>query len=412
MNILINSYACGPNWGSEVGMGWHWVTALANHCQLYVITELGFKDDIEKKLPELNLKFQPKFYYVDIGDTGRILFWKQGSFKFYKYYKAWQKNALLTANKIIKTETIDLIHQLNMIGFREPGYLWKIENKPYIIGPLGGFNMFPAAFFKLLNKKDFLFYFLRNIANYIQVNFQRRPHKAYKRAKIIILATSCKLDYFSKRFKNVKVYSETGASILKKNAIINKPNINEKLILGWVGLLKARKGLPIALKAISKSKNRDKILLKIVGSGPNIEYYKEMSKELDIEKSVEWFGKLPNNKTKEIISKSHFLLITSVLDSTTTIVFESLQSSTPVICHDALGFGDVVDSSCGFKFQMLDFDTSVNDLTIILDNMFDKKLDYVRLVNGAKARLSKYEWDYKAKLMFNDYKNAIYEKSS
>ena len=93
-------------------------------------------------------------------------------------------------------------------------------------------------------------------------------------------------------------------------------------------------------------------------------------------------------------------------------MFESLQSSTPVICHDALGFGDVVDSSCGFKFQMLDFDTSVNDLTIILDNMFDKKLDYVRLVNGAKARLSKYEWDYKAKLMFNDYKNAIYEKSS
>lgn len=94
MNILINSYACGPNWGSEVGMGWHWVTALANHCQLYVITELGFKDDIEKKLPELNLKYQLKFYYVDIGDTGRILFWKQGSFKFYKYYKAWQKKSV------------------------------------------------------------------------------------------------------------------------------------------------------------------------------------------------------------------------------------------------------------------------------------------------------------------------------
>ena len=41
MTVLINSYACGPNWGSEVGMGWHWVTSLSNYCQLYVITELG-----------------------------------------------------------------------------------------------------------------------------------------------------------------------------------------------------------------------------------------------------------------------------------------------------------------------------------------------------------------------------------
>ena len=377
-----------------------------------MITELGFKDDIEKKLPELNLKFQPKFYYIDIGDIGRTLFWEQGSFKFYKHYRVWQKKALLMANKIIEVNSIDLIHQLNMIGFREPGYLWKIKSKPYIIGPLGGFNMFPLTYFKLLNKKDFLFYSVRNIANYIQFNFQRRPYKAYKKANLIILATSGKFDFFSRKFKNVKVYSETGASFLHKEMIPNKHSIEDKLTLCWVGLLKGRKGLPIALKAISKSKHKDKIELKIIGSGPSANDYKLMSERLNVAKSVKWLGKLPNELTKEIISESHFLLITSVLDATTTIVFESLQSLTPVICHDALGFGDVVDYSCGFKFPMLDFETSVNGLSNIFDNIFDNEIDYKGLQNGAKTRLSQYYWDKKATMLFNEYKDVINEKSS
>ena len=177
-------------------------------------------------------------------------------------------------------------------------------------------------------------------------------------------------------------------------------------------MLKGRKGLPIALRAISKSKHKDKIELKIIGSGPSASNYKSMSERLGVAKSVKWLGKLPNDLTKEIISESHFLLITSVLDATTTIVFESLQSLTPVICHDALGFGDVVDDSCGFKFPMLDFETSVIELSNIFDNIFDNEIDYKGLQNGAEKRLSKYYWDQKAKMLFNDYKDIINEKSS
>ena len=62
MKVLISSFACGPNWGSEVGMGWHWVTALSNHCQLYVITESGFEDDINNVLHNLDLKYDPVFF--------------------------------------------------------------------------------------------------------------------------------------------------------------------------------------------------------------------------------------------------------------------------------------------------------------------------------------------------------------
>ena len=50
MNILINAYACAPNWGSEQGMAWHWITELAKMHNLYVITEGEWKKEIEEAL--------------------------------------------------------------------------------------------------------------------------------------------------------------------------------------------------------------------------------------------------------------------------------------------------------------------------------------------------------------------------
>ena len=47
MNILINAYACAPNWGSEQGMAWHWIIELAKMHNLYVITEGEWKKEIE-----------------------------------------------------------------------------------------------------------------------------------------------------------------------------------------------------------------------------------------------------------------------------------------------------------------------------------------------------------------------------
>jgi hypothetical protein len=93
LTVLVSVYACGPNWGSEVGMGWNWIMNLSNYCKLTVITEVGFKYDIESALKNQNLKYMPQFFYIDIGDRARELFWRQGDWRFYTYYKRWQWNA-------------------------------------------------------------------------------------------------------------------------------------------------------------------------------------------------------------------------------------------------------------------------------------------------------------------------------
>ena len=133
LSILINAYACSPNMGSEPGMAWNWCVNLAQYCELHIITEGEFREKIEAVLPTLPQGKNMHFYYNPVSDEIRKMCWNQGDWRFYIHYKKWQQKTLAIAKQIIKENNIDIIHQLNMIGFREPGYLWSLD-KPFIWG--------------------------------------------------------------------------------------------------------------------------------------------------------------------------------------------------------------------------------------------------------------------------------------
>jgi hypothetical protein len=51
LKVLISAYACSPYKGSEPGVGWGFVAALAEHHDLWVIVEEEkFRTDIERYL--------------------------------------------------------------------------------------------------------------------------------------------------------------------------------------------------------------------------------------------------------------------------------------------------------------------------------------------------------------------------
>lgn len=122
LNILINAYAVSPNWGSEQGMGWNWVINLARYCHIDIITEGEWKTDIENAIASLPYKDNLEFHYLPVTENIRKMCWNQGDWRFYWYYEKWQKRALKKAEEICSHKHIDILHQLNMIGFR-----WKVR---------------------------------------------------------------------------------------------------------------------------------------------------------------------------------------------------------------------------------------------------------------------------------------------
>ncbi|WAC01156.1 glycosyltransferase [Lacinutrix neustonica] len=173
-----------------------------------------------------------------------------------------------------------------------------------------------------------------------------------------------------------------------------------------VGLIAGRKALPIALNAIAKSKHRDKVILNVIGEGPNTEQSKALIERLGLN-NVHWFGVRPNEETKREISKADLLFFTSLLDATSTVIFEALQANTPVMCHDTCGFGAVIDATCGIKIPLINVSKSIKLFSQEIDKLIENPTKIEALKQGCRPKVEAYYWNEKGKKLYNIYKECL-----
>lgn len=406
LKILINAYACSPGMGSEPGMAWNWVSNLAKFCELYIITEGEFREKIEEVVPTLEQGKNMHFYYNPVTDEIRKMCWNQGDWRFYKYYREWQWKTYLMAKEICSSEHIDVLHQLNMIGFREPGYLWKLSKEngvPFVWGPIGGLKQFPLAYLQGAGLKMKLFNRLKNILNVWQLKHEKRVDEALKTARLLV--SSIPDSYRAiKKYKGLEsiVIPETGCFLSED---IPTDRFDEKeLHVMWVGKFDFRKQLPLALRAIAIANNPN-IVLDIYGGGSDeqIASAKRVADLLGITEKVVWHGNQPNDVVMNAMHKAQVFLFTSVSEDTSTVVLEAVSNRLPVLCFDACGMAAVIDDKVGRKVALSNPAQSATDFAKLLNDLeHDRKL-LKQLSENCKQRQNELSWEEKAKTMVEWY---------
>lgn len=406
LSILINAYACSPNMGSEPGMAWNWCVNLAKYCELHIITEGEFQNKIEDVLPTLPQGKNMHFYYNPVSEEIRKICWNQGDWRFYKYYKEWQWKTYLMAKDICRQTHIDILHQLNMIGFREPGYLWKIENIPFIWGPVDAKESFPIAYLDGAGLKNKLFMWLKNTITKFQLKYSRRVHLAAKRATFVISASSNSQLSF-KKYLNIDspLINETGCYI-QEHSIKDKSEKELELFdVLWVGKLDFRKQLGLAIRSIAETKNRN-IRLHIVGDGDN-SYYLELAKTLKIENQCVWHGVVSHDEVQTIMQKCNVFFFTSVAEGTPHVVLEAIANNLPVICFNTCGQGDSINSNVGYKIELSNPEVSVKEFSKILNKLENNRKLLHDMAQNCNTRQEELSWDKKIQNMIELYNKAI-----
>lgn len=407
MKIIVNAYACSPNMGSEPGMAWNWCINLAKYCELHIITEEEFRDKIETALPTFPQGKNMHFYYNPVSDKVRKMCWNQGDWRFYKYYKEWQWKTYLIAKDICQKIHIDILHQLNMIGFREPGYLWKIPNIPFVWGPIGGLKQFPIAYLEGCGLKIKLFNRIKNIINIAQIKYDKRVNKAFNRADLLI--SSIPDSYKAiKKYKGLEsiIIPETGCFSTQENII---KNFNDECLhIMWVGKFDFRKQLPLALH-ILKATHNPAFHLDIYGSGNEIQVLEaqNLAKNLRLEQFVTWHGNQPNNIVIEAMKKAHIFLFTSISEDTSTVVLEAVSNQLPVVCFDTCGMGYVINEKVGQKITLSNPKQSINDFAKVLNELENNRNLLKGMAENCKERQQKLSWDSKALQMMELYKKIL-----
>lgn len=410
LKVLINAYACSPGMGSEPGMAWNWVKNLAKFCELYIITEGEFWEKIEAAVPTLEQGGNMHFYYNPVSDEIRKMCWNQGDWRFYKYYRQWQWKTYLMAKGICEKERIDVLHQLNMIGFREPGYLWKLSKEngvPFVWGPIGGLKQFPTAYLKEAGLKMQLFMRLKNFLNIWQLKHEKRVDEALKTAKLLI--SSIPDSYRAlKKYKGLEsiVIPETGC-FLSEDISTSRFDTEEFHIM-WVGKFDFRKQLPLALQAVALAKN-PKLKLDVYGSGSvgQVEMAKRMGEELGISQQVIWYGNQKNDVVMEAMRKAQLFFFTSVNEDTSTVVLEAVSNRLPVVCFDACGMSAVIDASVGRKIALSHPSQSAHDFARILNELEGNRALLKQLSENCKQRQMELSWEVKARKVVEEYKRII-----
>jgi len=303
---------------------------------------------------------------------------------------------------------IDVIHKLNMICYREPGYLWKIKNKPFVWGPIGGYAGMTNPYMKdepivSLFKEN-----LKNFLNYLTFHFQPRVCSAARRADAIVGAYKETYEALRDVYRpDTVLINETGAFIDETS----KPHASDKkeLNLLWVGKYDLRKQLGIAIRTMELLKDKKNIHLWVAGNGypKDVEKYTKMVEDKGLKENVHLMGVVPNVKTREMMKEMDIFFFTSVHDATSTVVPEAISAGLPVVCHDMRGFGVIVDDEIGRKVQPKDPEASAQEFAKIIADLDTERDTLRQLSAGCIDRQREISWEANARKMVKEYEKAV-----
>lgn len=399
--ILVSAYACEPDKGSEPGVGWHWVEAISNENEAWVITKSNNRDSIEAHLrthPVPGLHFE----YVEVPRW--LSFWKKGPRGIRTYYYIWQFFALAKGMSLHQKVRFDIGHHVTFVN----DWLWSffaLMPIPFVWGPIGSNSKLPRPLIPGLKNR------LGNTARYMFQSGIRMLDPLYwltaARASMILCI-------------NRGIAERWPLRIIGRKKILVEPAIGVEELLCrpqstgrhtysvlFVGHFIAIKGPMIALDAFASfAENRTDCTLTMIGCGPEKTHLLKRIGELGIADKVSIVDWMPREMVLKEFLKHDVFLFPS-MEGGGMVVIEAMASGLPVICLDYGGPGEAVDEVTGIKVRPGERWIVVKQLSDALFTVMEKDGSSPYCHSSIRAAtLSRFGWSYKVRTIRYAYSHA------
>jgi glycosyltransferase involved in cell wall biosynthesis/peptidoglycan/xylan/chitin deacetylase (PgdA/CDA1 family) len=403
--VLLLAHCCAPGRGSEPGVGWNRAVESAKNFDTWVITkEDGFAEETRRHLERHGEIPGLHFVFVEACDLDRLL--QPIKVLRYFFYNHWHRRAFSVAEQLHQRIVFDLVHQINFVGYREPGYLWRLD-APFVWGPVGGTQNYPWRFLAEAGPLGALIEGARSVLNHLQLRFRPRVRRAASRARILLAANSTnQRDLARAHGVEPILMLETGIHPVAATPRRSDSGRGALHIL-WSGDLAPHKGLVLLLKALSRSGRRLPCALRILGTGWLARSWRRMARRLKLEDRVTWLGLLPHPQALEQYRWADVFVFTSLRDTSGNVVLEALAAGVPVICLDHQGVHDMVTEECGVKIPVTTPGEVIARLSEALETLARDKALRARLSAGARARSRDFHWARQGERMTALYREVL-----
>lgn len=395
-----------PYRGSEAAVAWNYVARMSQRFKIQVIYGRG-KDEIDKYLAENGLLENVEFNYIPFDVPMDLPPGLKGDIIYNRAYNQWHKQAYNMVKSMVDDGRVQLIHLLNLIGFKEPGYAWREQRVPYVWGPLAGVHNRPLGVMRAMGVKMLIKALIRRVLHNGAFVFMPRVRKAFRRADALFGATPTTVNQIRRWYHKEAIHMPENGIMTMNTVDPIMYDGSKPLEMIWVGRVNDKmKGLDLLLDALLKTKSRN-WHLHVVGKG---EIDSPMAQRItSIRPNITWHGLLPRQEVLKLYGNAHLHVISSLGEANTTVIWEAMSSAVPTLSLDHCGMSGTIDESCGIKIPLGSYKSVIDKIAAEIDDLIAQPQRIEAMSRGVIKAADKYMWDNRIDMFAQTYEKLIRE---
>lgn len=396
--ILLVSYRCDPVACMESRVGWNRAVQAARHFDTWVVTENEVRG-----LPNVAGGMGGCLRLLQLPHT-RWENWLIGLGQFYPAYRLWHARVLQRIQELHAETPFQLVHQVNLVGFREPGFAWQLA-VPFIWGPWGGTQNFPTNYLAYTDLLGGAREVARSVLNKLQFRFGRRVRHVLRAADTTLVANStAQCDLQRVHGVHAPLLLETGISDVHAPKPLR--DSEQPLRILWSGRLRAWKALPLLLHALAELPPALSYELRVLGEGASLKRWKRLAARLGLARHVIWLGRPAYPETLAEYRRADLFAFTSLRDTSGAGLLESLAAGTPIVGVDHQGARDVMTDACAIRVEVSDPARTIAGFRDAIVRLARDPELLARLGRGAVERAEQFLWSRQG-----DRMNEVYART-
>lgn len=345
MKILVSAYACEPGRGSEPGVGWHFAEEMSKRHSLTVVTRANNRSVIERS----GETWTKNVSWIWYDPPKWLTFWKRGGRGVQLFYLLWQIGVARHVRKTLRPGDFDLVHHVTFGKYWIPSFLGSF-GPPLVFGPVGGGDETPPVFRRAYSSRGRFSEWLKTVAQQLATIFFRR---AYRRISLAVAATDETAKKLSRLVRcAVAVHpqsaiSKDDAAAMRVLATKTPKSTPPRFVTAC--RLEHWKAVDFAIRAFpAVAQELPYATLEIIGRGPEESRLRALVRQLGLDTSVVFVGRLPTlEDVYRRIAGATALVHPALHESFGQACLEAIALGTPVVCWDHGGPG-LIARRCGF----------------------------------------------------------------
>ncbi len=404
IRVLVIAEAANPEWTSVPLLGWSHAKALADVCDVHLVTQVRNKEAIERFGWEEGKEFtaiNSEKIAAPLAKLGNTLRGSSGvawtigtalesiAYPFFEYL-IWK-----TFKQDLRDGKYDVVHRITPVSPTAPSYLAKKLRRvkvPFVVGPLNGGVAWPAQFRDLQHKE-------REWLSHVRQAYKLLPgYQSLRRnASCIVAGSMATKEQLPLKFADKILYLPENAIDTNRFSLTNTSEYTLPLKAAFVGRLVPYKGADMAIEAIKELASAGKMEFDIYGNGPEEEALKHQAQQLKLEDKIRVHGFVPNHELQEKLVKADLFVFPSIREFGGGVVLEAMALGVVPVIADYAGPAELVTDACGYCVPMSNREGLIKGFQQQLEAICENPQELVSKRKACLDRIqSLYTWGKKA----------------